>query len=94
MSARNTFIQQYQTADGRKPAPPGLIKAACLYVLELKRHGFSLPDISARVEKLIRSAGGHTPESARLDADIHIHCVEEFHRPLPNSHPKPPDFLG
>lgn len=94
ISAKETFIQHYQKADGTKEAPAGLIKAANLYVLKLKTDGFSLEEITERLQALKRSAGGQTPETARLDADILLHCIEQFHRPLPAPHPKPPDFVG
>ncbi len=92
MSAKHTFYQHYQEAVGRNEAPPGLIKAACLYVLDLKLAGLSLDDITSRLQELIRSAGGMTPDTARLDADIMLHCVEEYHRPVPTPRPKPPEF--
>jgi hypothetical protein len=94
MSAKGTFILQYQKAQGGKSAPAAVIKAACLYTLDLKIAGLSLDEITTRLEDLMRAAGGLTPETARLDADIMLHCVEEYHRPLPRSIPKPPDFIG
>jgi hypothetical protein len=71
-----------------------LIKAANLYVLKLKSAGLSLEEITERLQTLKRSAGGGTPETARLDADIMLHAVEQFHRPSSSTHPKPPDFVG
>ena len=71
-----------------------MIKAANLYVLKLKTAGFSLNEITERIQTLKRSAGGQTPETARLDADILLHCIDQFHRPLSAAHPKPLDFLG
>jgi hypothetical protein len=94
MSAKNTFVQHYQKADGSKEAPPGLIKAVSLYVLDLKRAGLAVDDIANRLRELIRSAGGQSPETARLDGDIIMHSIEHYHRPVSPPPPKPPDFLG
>jgi hypothetical protein len=88
MSAKNTFFQHYRMAVGKNEAPQGLIKAACLYVLDLRVAGLSLDDVTSRVQELIKSAGGMVPETTALDADIMLHCVEEYHRPAP------PPFLG
>jgi hypothetical protein len=94
MSAKTTFIQHYQTAQGGKLAPPGLVKAACLFVIELKKDGLSLDEMSRRLQDVLRIAGGQTPETARLDGDLMAHCIEQFNQPLPSPPPKPPDFVG
>ncbi|HEV7596269.1 MAG TPA: hypothetical protein VGO33_14825 [Gemmatimonadaceae bacterium] len=94
MSAKQTFVQHYQKAIGRSDAPQGLIKAGCLYVLDLKVAGFSQDEVTGRLQDLIASAGGMIPDTARLDADIMLHCIEEYHRPVPPARPKPPEFLG
>jgi hypothetical protein len=94
MNARNTFIRHYQKAEGSKPAPAGVIKAGALYVLGLKREGCTIEEIEARLKVLIRTAGGRTPETSRLDEDILVHCVDHYHKePLPPS-PDQHDFLG
>ncbi|GAC1410925.1 MAG: hypothetical protein NVSMB53_05800 [Gemmatimonadaceae bacterium] len=51
MSAKQTFYQHYQNAAGRTEAPPGLVKAACLYGLDPKLAGLSLDDIVTRLER-------------------------------------------
>ena len=94
MNARSTFIQHYQKASGSKPAPGGVIKAGALYVLGLKREGCTIEEIEARLKVLIRTAGGQTPETSRLDEDILVHCVDHYHRELPPAPPTPTDFLG
>ena len=93
MSATNTFFQHYRMAVGKTEAPQALIKAACLYVLDLRVAGLSLDDLTIRVQELIKSAGGMVPQTAALDADIMVHCIEEYHRPAPLPRPKPPPFL-
>jgi hypothetical protein len=94
MNARSTFIHHYQKASGAKPAPGGVIKAGALYVLGLKREGCTIEEIEARLKVLIRTAGGQTPETSRLDEDILVHCVDHYHRELPPPPPTPTDFLG
>ena len=93
MSGKGTFFEQYQKAFGRTEAPPGLITAACLYVFDLKVAGLSADDIAGCLQEIMRDAGGQSPATARLDADIMLHCIEQYHRPVPPL-PKPPDFLG
>jgi hypothetical protein len=94
MTGKGTFFEQYQKAFGKNEAPPGLITAGCLYVFDLKVAGFSVDDITGRLQEIMRDAGGQTPATAGLDADIMLHCIEQYHRPLPSPVPKPPDFLG
>jgi hypothetical protein len=94
MSAKTTFIKHYQTAQGGKVAPPGLVKAASLYVVELKKTGLSLEEACRRVQLAMQIAGGQTPETARLDGDLMAHCSAQYDQPLPAPPPKPPDFVG
>lgn len=94
MSAKSTFIQHYQTAQGGKAASAGLIKAASLFVLDLKKSGLSLEEVTRRIQDVLRIAGGQTPETARLDGDLMARCIAEYDQPLPAPPPKPPDFVG
>jgi hypothetical protein len=94
MSAKTTFIRHYETAQGGKVAPPGLVKAASLFVLDLKKTGLSREEMRQRIQDVLRIAGGQTPETVRLDDDLMAHCVEQYDRPLPAPPPKPPDFVG
>ena len=71
-------------ADGRAATPSGLLKVASVYVDELKLAGLSPECVTSRLEALIQSAGGLTPETAIIDADIMRQCVEEYRQPLVN----------
>ena len=75
-------------ADGSRAAPPWLLKVASVYVDGLKLAGLSPECVTSRLEALIQSAGGLTPETAIIDADIMRQCVEQHHQPsldLPQS---------
>ena len=71
-------------ADGGRAAPSWLLKVASVYVDGLKLAGLAPESVTSRLEALIQSAGGLTPETASLDADIMRQCVEEYHQPLLN----------
>lgn len=89
MDAADVFVQEYKRLGGRYPPTAALIKAACLYVFDLRLAGFSLEEVLEKVRGLMLGAGGQTPQTERLDAEIIKHCVAEYHRPAPE---KPPAF--
>jgi hypothetical protein len=62
--------------------------------MDLKEAGLSLNEATDRLARLLRIAGGQTPETARLDTDIIGHCIEQFNRPSSPRPPKPPEYLG
>jgi hypothetical protein len=90
MDVADVFVQEYKKVAGNNAPTPALIKAACLYVFDLRLTGFSLEAVLEELRNLMASAGGQTPATSRLDAEIIQHCIEEYNRP---ARERPPETV-
>ena len=81
MNAADRFVEEYKKAQGNKPASPLLTEAARHYVLVAKGMGVGQGEIIDALVSLMENAGGRTPETARLDDDLIMRCIEEYARP-------------
>lgn len=81
MNAADRFVEEYKKAQGNKPASPALAESARRYVLIAKGMGIPQDEIIEALTGLMRTGGGRTPETAGLDNDLIMRCVEEYARP-------------
>ena len=81
MNPPEIFVREYKKACAATVASRELAEAARRYVWTAKAVGVSQSDTLKALQSLMRRAGGRTPETAELDSDLFIHCVEEYARP-------------
>jgi hypothetical protein len=81
MSATDVFVREYIWVKKAQHTQPGLVKATCLLVADLKAQGLSQSEVEAYIKYAIQQADGGTVETERLDGDLIITAIEEFNRP-------------